>query len=50
MERKSDFCGESELVQHVVKPKPGVFQAGKIEGQEVSDVCLDTGCTRMMVR
>ena len=50
MESKSDFCGESELVKHVVKPKPGVFQAGKIEGQEVSDVCLDTGCTRTMVR
>ena len=33
-----------------MEPKPGIFLAGNIEGQAVTDVCLDTGCTRTMVR
>ncbi len=50
VERKSNFQGESELTQHTMEPKPGIFQAGTIEGHAVTDVCLDTGCTRTMVR
>ena len=50
IERRSNFQGESELIQHTVEPKPGIFQTGTIEGQAVTDVCLDTGCTRTMVR
>ncbi len=47
MERRR---GDSELIEREVSSKPGVFQEGRIEGQPVSDVCLDTGCTRTMVR
>ncbi len=47
LERQSDFQGDSELME---SPKPGVFQEGRIEGRTVSDVWLDTGCTRTMVR
>ncbi|XP_064398193.1 uncharacterized protein LOC135344837 [Halichondria panicea] len=50
VERRSNFQGESELTQHTMEPKPGIFQAGTIEGHAVTDVCLDTGCTRTMVR
>ncbi|XP_064386057.1 uncharacterized protein LOC135334709 [Halichondria panicea] len=50
VERKSNFQGKSELTQHTMEPKPGIFQAGTIEGHAVTDVCLDTGCTRTMVR
>ncbi len=47
VERRSNFQGDSELIEREVSSKPGVFQEG---GQPVSDVCLDTGCTRTMVR
>ncbi len=45
--------GDSELIESEGSPKPGVFQEerieGRIEGRTVSDVWLDTGCTRTMV-
>lgn len=50
VERRSNYRGETELIEHMVSPKQGIFHAGKVEGQTVSDVCLDTGCTRTMVR
>ena len=50
MERHSTHRGESELVEHMVSSRQGIFHAGRIEGQTVSDVCLDTGCSQTMVR
>ena len=40
VERRSTHRGESELVERRVSPRQGIFHAGRIEGQTVSDVCL----------
>ena len=50
VERHSNHRGESELVEHVGSPRQDIFHAGRIEGQTVSDVCLDTGCSGTMVK
>ena len=30
--------------------KPGVYKSGKVEGRKVTDILLDTGCSRTVVR
>ena len=50
VERRSTHHGKLELVKHMVSPRQGIFHAGRIEGQTVSDVCLDTGSSRTIVR
>ena len=30
--------------------KPGVYKSGKVEGRKVTDILLDTGCSRTAVR
>ena len=42
----NNFCRE----QKGVTPTTGIYKGGVVEGQYVSDILLDTGCSRTMVR
>ena len=50
MERRIDYTGESKVTIHPKVPvKTGVPTLGLVEGTTVSDILLDTGCSRSVV-
>ena len=49
-ERKANYTGTSIVREWRGVAKPGVVKPGFIEGKYVSDILLDTGCSRTLVR
>ncbi len=49
-ERRMNNDGSSFTVRSRTCEKPGVTRRRKVEGKEVGDILLDTGCSRTLVR
>ena len=48
-ERKMEVSGQISVVKRPVQSKPGVVKSGRVEGEAVDDILLDTGCSRTLV-
>ena len=48
-ERKMEISGRISVKKCPVEMKPGVVKSGKVEGETVNDILLDTGCSRTLV-
>ena len=48
-ERKMEVSGQISVVKRPVQSKPGVVKSGKVKGEAVDDILLDTGCSRTLV-
>ena len=44
-----EVSGQISVVKRPVQSKPGVVKSGKVEGETVDDIFLDTGCSRTLV-
>jgi len=49
MERKVNYCGPTMMEKKKTCVQPGVIRRGAVEGKEVHDILLDTGCSRTLV-
>ena len=50
MERRMDHTGHSRVKRNLHVEKPGIAKPGVVEGTAVSNILLDTGCSRTLVR
>ena len=52
MERRLDYQGNSKITRQQPEKKisPGVIKPGAVEGKQVSNILLDTGCSRTIVK
>ena len=50
VERRSGYTGSTKVKSQSYIAKPGVYKSGKVEGRKVTDILLDTGCSRTVVR
>ena len=50
MERRMDHTGHSKVKRNLHVEKPGIAKPGVVEGTVVSNILLDTGCSRTLVR
>ena len=50
MERRTHHAGNVEVRAHPHIKKRQLQKTGMVEGQEVGDILLDTGCSRTLVR
>lgn len=48
-ERRTVYQGESKMVNRHGHSQRGVVKRGVVEGKEVEDILLDTGCSRTLV-
>ena len=48
-ERRFDGTGQSSLMKKQAVVRPGVVKQGTVEGKAVSNILLDTGCSRTLV-
>ena len=49
VERKVNQCGTMPMERKKTCTRPGMLRKGLVEGKEVQDILLDTGCTRTLV-
>ena len=50
MERRVDQLGKVRTREQKIKRKPlGVIKCGTVEGHQVDDILIDTGCSMTMI-